>query len=193
MKRLVFFASGSGTNFQSVIDTIHTGPADARIYGLVSNKPKAGALERAKKHDIPVKILSPASFATQEKYAENLLQTLQAWQPDLIVLAGYLLKIPPLVIKAYPEQIINIHPSLLPKFGGEGFYGKRVHKAVIEAGEAQSGCTVHIVDEAYDQGPVLEQRRVPVLDNDTPETLAERVLEEEHELLPEVILNYFQS
>lgn len=190
MKQLVFFASGSGTNFQSVIDAVESGEIPARISGLIVNKKNIGALLRAKKHGIPAKVLKPSSFPSQQDYEQKLLATLSKWDPDLIVLAGYLLKIPGSVIKAYPKKIINIHPSLLPKFGGEGFYGERVHEAVISSDETESGCSVHIVDEEYDQGPVLDQRTVPVHPGDTPEKLAERVLEQEHKLLPEVIKKY---
>ena len=193
MKQLVFFASGSGTNFQSVIDAVKEGEIDANIAGLIVNKPGTGAAERAAKNDIPVEILAPSSFETSEAYQSVLLNTLKRWQPDLIVLAGYMLKIPERIIEAYPEQIINIHPSLLPKFGGKGFYGIKVHKAVLDAGENETGCSVHLVNEQYDQGPVLAQRKVPVKESDSPETLAKRVLEKEHELLPQVIKNYLKN
>lgn len=193
MKQLVFFASGSGTNFQSVIDAVEAGRIDAYIAGLISNTEDCGALDRAERHGIPTKTVSPADYPDREAYVDDLLQTLEAWAPDLIVLAGYLLKIPRPVIHAYPDRIINIHPSLLPKFGGKGFYGEKVHRAVIEAGEEQTGCSVHIVDEEYDRGPVLAQRTVPVRESDTPETLARRVLQHEHELLPEVIQNYLSN
>lgn len=193
MKQLVFFASGSGTNFQSVIDAINEGKINATITGLIVNKPGTGAADRAKKNGIPVEILAPSSFETSEAYESVLLNTLKHWQPDLIVLAGYMLKIPERIIEVYPEQIINIHPSLLPKFGGKGFYGLKVHQAVLEAGETETGCSVHLVDEKYDQGPILAQRKVAVKENDTPETLAKRVLKHEHELLPEVIKNYLSN
>lgn len=193
MKQLVFFASGSGTNFQSVIDAVETGRIEARIAGLITNNPDAGAIQRARNHDIPVRVLAPASFEGRGAYESELLQTLERWQPDLIVLAGYLLKIPRPVLRAYPQRIINIHPSLLPKFGGKGFYGKRVHQAVLEAGEDTSGCSVHIVDEEYDRGPVLAHRTVPVKASDTADSLAQRVLKQEHELLPEVIQNYLSN
>ncbi len=189
MKQLAFFASGSGTNFQSVIDAIQSGMIEARICGLITNNSNAGAVKRATKHDIPVEVLSPTSFSNREQYEKVLLETLNNWQPHLIVLAGYLLKIPAAVIDAYPKKIINIHPSLLPKFGGKGFYGIKVHEAVLESGESESGCSVHIVDKVYDRGPVLARQEVPVQDDDTPETLARRVLKQEHRLLPEAIKN----
>jgi formyltetrahydrofolate-dependent phosphoribosylglycinamide formyltransferase len=190
LKNLVFFASGSGTNFQSVIDSLHEKPCEIQICGLITNNREAGALDRAKKNDIPAKILSPSSFNEKEEYEASLLCALQNWQPDLIVLAGYLLKIPTLVIQQYPGKIINIHPSLLPKFGGKGFYGIKVHEAVLEARETQTGCSVHLVDEEYDRGRVLAQRTIPVRESDTPETVAKRVLRQEHALLPKVIRDF---
>jgi formyltetrahydrofolate-dependent phosphoribosylglycinamide formyltransferase len=193
LKHLVFFASGSGTNFQAVIDTIHNGSAPVRIRGLITNKWDIGALERAKEYAIPAKVIAPSSFSSVEKYETTLHDALQLWQPDLIVLAGYLLKIPASIVQKYSGRIINIHPSLLPKFGGKDFYGIKVHKAVIKAGEIKSGCSVHIVDEEYDRGPLLAQHTVPVHNTDTPETLAKRVLEEEHKLLPKAILDYFSD
>lgn len=193
LKRLVFLASGSGTNFQSVIDKIHTKDVEVSISGLITNNPECGAIKRAKQVDIPTAILTPASFPTRSKYEDALLQKLESWNPDLIVLAGYLLKIPTSVIQKYPDRIINIHPSLLPKFGGKNFYGLKVHQAVLEAGELETGCSVHIVVEEYDKGPLLAQRNVPVYGGDSPELLSRRVLEQEHELLPEVILDYLSK
>lgn len=189
----MFFASGSGTNFQSVIDAIQSGEIEADIRGLIVNKVGTGAAERARSNDIPVEVIDPASFEKQKQYEKKLLDILADWHPDLIVLAGYLLKIPTAIIEEYPKQIINIHPSLLPKYGGKGFYGLKVHEAVIDAGETETGCSVHVVNEEYDQGPVLGQRTVPVHSTDTPETLAKRVLKHEHELLPEVIKKYLSN
>lgn len=193
MNHLVFFASGSGTNFQSVIDAIQSGEIDAYIRGLIVNKAGTGAAERARNNDIPVEVIDPASFEKQKQYEKKLLAILADWQPDLIVLAGYLLKIPTTVIEAYPKKIINIHPSLLPKYGGKGFYGLKVHEAVINGGETETGCSVHVVTEEYDQGPVLGQQKVSVYPSDTPEELAQRVLKHEHKLLPKVIKNYLSN
>lgn len=187
MKQVVFFATGSGTNFQSVIDAIQSGKIDAQISGLITNKQHIGAVERAKNYDIPTKILAPSAFQKKANYEKQLLNTLQEWQPDLIVLAGYMLKIPETIIRSYQGKIINIHPSLLPKFGGKGFYGIKVHEAVLNSNETESGCSVHIVTEEYDQGPVIAQRTVPIHKSDTPAALANRVLEQEHLLLPEVV------
>lgn len=187
MKQLVFFASGSGTNFQSVIDAVETEIIDAEIVGLITNKKNIKALERAKKHKIPSKIVSPIKFKSQQAYENQLMAALEKWNPTLIILAGYLLKIPDSVIGKYEGKIINIHPALLPKYGGKGFYGKKVHQAVLEGDEIESGCSVHIVTKEYDEGPVLAQRKVPVHPTDTPEKLAGRILKQEHILLPEVI------
>jgi len=180
---LVFFASGSGTNFQSVIDAIDSGELEARITGLISNRSGAGAIERARAHNIPSYIIDPAS-----PYSETyLLDLLPSLHPDLIILAGYLKKIPAKVIKHYSGRIINIHPSLLPKYGGKGYYGMNVHKAVIENRDKVSGCTVHFVDEIYDNGQVIEQIEVHVSHDDTPESLANKILRKEHKLLPQTI------
>lgn len=184
MKNLVFFASGSGTNFQSVIDAISTNKLSARITGLIASRAGIGAIDRAESHGIPWEVVSESSPDREEK---KITELLQKWSPDLIILAGYLKKIPVSVISKYPNAIINIHPSLLPKFGGKGFYGLRVHQAIIDERETLSGCTVHYVTEEYDEGEVIEQVEVPVLPDDTAYSLADRVLKAEHRLLPEVI------
>lgn len=187
MKHIVVFASGSGTNFQAVIDAVESGQIKACIRGLISNRPDNKAHERARVHGIDAKVIRPADYQRPEQYHEALLTTLAQWKTDLIILAGYLLKIPDAVINAYPGRIINIHPSLLPKYGGKGYYGSNVHQAVLDNGESCSGCTVHIVTENYDEGPVLAQKKVPVYATDDAQTLARRVLEQEHLLLPKVV------
>lgn len=187
MKHIVVFASGSGTNFQSLIDAVEAGQIPALIRGLVTNKPNIKALERARTHGIESVVLTPSTFDSKQAYIDAMQKILGEWKADLIVLAGYMIKIPADIIEEYKGRIINIHPSLLPKYGGKGFYGIKVHRAVIENNERESGCTVHIVNEEYDQGPILAQKKVPVLKTDTPEILAKRVLEKEHELLPEVV------
>lgn len=190
MKKIVVLASGSGSNFQAIIDAVNRGDIKARIAGLIASKPQIGAVKRARDHNIPVAVLENPS---DQDYTENLMAQLTHWNPDLIVLAGYLRKIPTEVVEAYPNQIINIHPSLLPKYGGKGFYGEHVHRAVLEAGESESGCTVHFVNELYDKGDIIRQVKVPVRDSDTPETLAKRILAEEHKLLPSVISELLTS
>lgn len=169
---------------QAVIDEIEKKRIQAVITGLITNKPHIKAIERAKKYGIPVCVISE----TDEKiFASKLKEQLSEWQPDLIVLAGFLKKIPDSIIRMYENKIINIHPALLPKFGGKGFYGLNVHKAVLESGDKETGCTVHYVNEEYDKGPIISQAKVNVHPSDTPEVLAKRVLKAEHELLPSVI------
>lgn len=180
----MFFASGSGSNFQAVIDAIENNEIDAVITGLITDNEYAGAIRRAENHNICVSIIN--NFGADEA-AEELLSVLKGWTPDLIILAGFLKKIPDEITRLYQNRIINIHPSLLPKYGGKGFYGNHVHKAVLEAGDKSSGCTVHYVNENYDEGKIIKQKTVDVLPDDTPETLAARVLAEEHNLLPSVI------
>lgn len=190
MKNLVVFASGSGSNFQAIIDSIKEGTLDAGIAGLITDRPGIGAIQRAKSESIPVYTIK---YNTQSSYTEQLIHKLDEWKPDLIILAGYLKKIPIAITEKYPNQIINIHPSLLPKYGGKGFYGLNVHKAVVDASEKESGCTVHFVNEFYDQGDIIEQKKVPVSPDDTPESLARKVLKEEHKLLPKVIAEILNS
>lgn len=184
MKKLVIFASGSGTNMQAVIDGIEEESIHAEIAGLITNKQDIHAVERAKKHHIPVCVITETDA---EDYASTLEKQLSEWQPDLLILAGFLKKIPDSIIRKYENKIINIHPALLPKFGGKGFYGLKVHKAVLESGDKETGCTVHYVNEEYDKGPIISQTKVPVHPSDTPEILAKRVLKAEHKLLPSVI------
>jgi phosphoribosylglycinamide formyltransferase 1 len=181
--RLAVLASGSGTNLQAIIDHFSAlgGDAPGTIELVVSDRGKAGALERARTAGIP---------AVHLPYAESessLAGLLARHRIDLIALAGYLRLIPPNVTSAFRGRIVNIHPALLPDFGGHGMYGRHVHKAVIAAGVRESGVTVHHVDEVYDHGGVIAQERVPVLAGDTADTLAARVLEAEHRLYPRVI------
>ena len=186
MKNIVVLASGSGSNFQAIIDAIQSGRIrSAAITGLIAGKPGIRAAERAKSAGIPVKVLDGSLPANQSE--KQLAEYLEKWNPDLIVLAGYMRKIPDKIVRKYHNRIINIHPSLLPKYGGKGFYGSRVHSAVLEAGDRESGCTVHFVNEQYDQGDIISQVRVPVKSDDSVETLSKRVLLNEHQLLPDAI------
>lgn len=193
MKNIVVFASGSGTNFQAIIDAVAERRIPGKITGLLVSKDKIGAIEKAKKASIPYRVINPSQYTGKEEFASRILDCLQEWQPDLIVLAGYMIKVPAEVIKTYEGTIINIHPSLLPKYGGKGYYGMSVHKAVLEAGETVSGCTVHFVDDEYDRGDVIAQKKINILPDDTPETLSLRILTEEHILLPEVIKKLLNS
>lgn len=183
MHNLVFFASGSGTNFQAVIDAIENGTLNANICGLITDRSGIGAIRRATKYSIPHWVIPPG----KPDFAKKLHERLDILSPDLIVLAGYLKKIPKSVIEYFSGKMINIHPALLPGYGGKGYYGRRVHQAIIQNKETESGCTVHYVNEHYDRGAVISQAKVTVSPDDTPETLAEKVLEKEHQLLPSTI------
>lgn len=182
--RMAVLVSGGGTNLQSVIDAVEAGTLQSEIACVISNKEAAYGLERARKHHIPAYFINPK----EEGYDEKLLAKLQEERIDLVVLAGYLKILSPDLIRAYSRKIINIHPSLLPKFGGKGFYGLHVHEAVIAAGEKESGATVHFVDEGVDTGEIIIQRKLDVLSEDTPETLQARILDQiEHKILVEAI------
>lgn len=183
-------ASGSGSNFQAILDAIQHGTVDAQVSALIANRDGIGAISKANQAGIPTHIISPKAYTGESEFATALLDCLNALQPDLIVLAGYLVKVPREIIRHYAGKIINIHPSLLPLYGGKGFYGIRVHEAVLADGAAQSGCTVHIVTEEFDEGPILAQRVVSVTPDETPVSLAAKVLEQEHQLLPETIQRY---
>lgn len=184
---LVVLASGGGTNLQAIIDNIEAGKLDAQIKAVISNNSKSGALERARNHKIPDIHLSQKQFATPDEFDQKLLSVLKEKETDLVVLAGYMKMISPTVIREYKNRIINIHPALLPSFGGKGMYGIHVHEAVLESGVKVTGVTVHTVDEVYDHGPILFQKCVPVLADDTPESLQQRVLPHEHEAYSKVI------
>ena len=181
--RVAVFASGGGSNFQAIAENA----LSYRVALVVCNRSRAGVLDRAKALGVPTHVLSPRAFESDTLYANTLLELLHTEKIDLITLAGYLCKIPAPVVESFWGRILNIHPALLPRFGGKGLYGHRVHKAVLEAREAISGATVHFVDEEYDTGPILLQRKVPVLPDDTPDSLAERVLAVEHKIFPEAI------
>lgn len=187
MINIVVFASGSGTNFQSIINAIESGQINGRIRGLITNKKEIQAIERARKHNIDHLYLNPEDYSSYSTYVDVLLNHLEKWDTELIALAGYMIKIPSKVIEKYKNRIVNIHPSLLPKYGGKGCYGMNVHRAVIKNGEDESGCTVHLVTEEYDQGPILGQRKVPVKTSDDAQTLAKRIQKQEHRLFPEII------
>ena len=185
--RLAILASGGGTNFQAIIDAIERGdlPAVEPVLCL-SNRPDAGVLERAKSRQIPTYVL-PAHLRTSEETGRAMLTALQGAGADFIALAGYMKMIPESVVRAYTGRMLNIHPALLPSFGGHGMYGRRVHEAVLESGVRWSGVTIHLVDESYDTGPIVLQEPVPVMPADTADVLAARVLEAEHRLYPEAI------
>lgn len=182
--RLTVFASGGGTNFQAIIDAVETGFIPVDIALLICSRPDAGALERAERHGIPTRVVLSNDEAA---YTAALLEVLQDTRTDLVALAGYMKKVPTAVVQNFRHRMLNIHPSLLPAFGGHGMYGMRVHQAVLEYGARWTGATVHLVDEGYDTGPIVLQEPVQVRQNDTPDKLARRVLELEHRLYPEAI------
>jgi formyltetrahydrofolate-dependent phosphoribosylglycinamide formyltransferase len=181
LMRVAVAVSGRGSNLQALLDRL-TDDAPARVVLVLSNKADAGALERARAREIPTAVL------TNPADGEEWLRHLRRASIDLLVLAGYLKLVPRAVVAGYAGRIINIHPALLPDFGGPGMYGARVHAAVLASGRTQSGATVHLVDEVYDRGEILGQATVPVVAGDTPESLAARILEIEHQLLPAAVL-----
>lgn len=185
--RLAVFASGGGSNFQAILDNVAADTLPLTPVLCVSNTPKARALARAERHGIATLVLNPNDFTEEAIYAQTLLKELAAHSVTFVALAGYLRKIPASVVSAFRNRMVNIHPSLLPAFGGKGLYGKRVHESVLRAGVRASGATVHVVSEEYDTGPIVLQETVPVCDGDTPEMLAARVLEVEHRLYPKAL------
>jgi phosphoribosylglycinamide formyltransferase-1 len=184
---LAVLCSGGGTNLQSLIDATEKGELSAEIKIVISNNSNAFALERARKHNIPALHLSHKQFTTPEEFDKRLLEVLNENQIEMIILAGYMKMLSPAIIRAYKNRILNIHPALLPHFGGPGMYGIHVHEAVIKSGVKITGVTVHIVDEVYDHGAIVMQKPVEVKDEDTPEILAERVLKVEHDTYKKAI------
>ena len=189
MLRVGVMVSGGGTNLQAILDRLADGSiTNAEIVAVISNNPGAHALERARKHGIPAVCVSPKEYAKREEFNEALLAKVDEYAPDLIVLAGFLVKIPQQMIDKYEHRIINIHPSLIPSFCGVGYYGLKVHEAALTRGVKITGATVHYVDGGMDTGPILLQKAVEVKDGDTPESLQRRVMEEaEWVILPEAI------
>ena len=181
--------SGGGTNLQAILDAIDEGRVtNAQVEVVISNNSGAFALERAKMHGIQALCVSPRDHETREKFNQALLETVDRYELDLIVLAGFLVKVPEIMIEKYRNRIINIHPSLIPSFCGVGYYGLKVHEAALKRGVKLTGATVHFVDEGMDSGPILLQKAVEVLPGDTPESLQKRVMEQaEWQLLPQAI------
>lgn len=172
---------------QAIIDAIKNGQLKANPVVVISNNSDSKALQRARDEGIPCYHLSQKTHSNPNELDQTILEVLTIHHTDLVILAGYMKKIGKLILDAFQGRILNIHPALLPKFGGKGMYGGRVHEAVLAAGEKESGVTVHLVDEHYDHGPTLTQKKVPVLEDDTADSLAERVLKEEHKIYAETI------
>ncbi len=189
MLKLAVLVSGGGTNLQAIMDAIDKGAiTGARIQTVISNNADAYALERARKYGAEALLLAPKDFENREAFHQALLDALLEREIDLVVLAGYLVVVPPAVIRAFENRIINIHPSLIPSFCGTGCYGLHVHEKALERGVKVSGATVHFVDEGTDTGPIILQKPVAVMDDDTPKTLQRRIMEEaEWVILPKAI------
>ena len=189
MLKICVCVSGGGTNLQALIDAIDEGKVkNAEIVKVISNNKNAYALERAKNRNIDAEAVSPKDFASRELFNEAFLASIDGAEPDLIVLAGFLVVLPPMMIEKYEGRIINIHPSLIPSFCGKGFYGLKVHEAALARGVKVTGATVHYVDAGTDTGPIIMQKAVEVEPDDTPETLQRRVMEQaEWQILPQAI------
>tara|TARA_Y100000590_G_scaffold15695_1_gene18805 strand:- start:801 stop:1433 length:633 start_codon:yes stop_codon:yes gene_type:complete len=193
MKNIAIFASGSGSNFQAIHQYIKKGEISGEILLVVSNNSNSGAIKYAKENNMSTFIVNNFLYPNIEDYNRLLIKKLNKNSIDLIVLAGYMKLLPLEIVKAYHNRILNIHPALLPKFGGKGYYGNRVHEAVIASGDLESGVTVHFVDEEYDNGEIIAQETVRVIHNDTSESLAKRVLKVEHRLYPKVVKAFCEN
>ena len=189
MLKTVVLVSGGGTNLQAIFDAIDAGKiTNAEISAVISNNANAYALERARKRGVDAVCISPKSFESRDAFNRALLEKVQSYGADLVVLAGCLVVIPKIMVDAFPNRMINIHPSLIPSFCGTGYYGLKVHEAALERGVKVTGATVHFVDDGTDTGPIILQKAVEVRQDDTPEILQRRVMEEaEWKILPQAI------
>jgi phosphoribosylglycinamide formyltransferase-1 len=187
MKKIVIFASGSGTNAENIIKHFKS-TNSGTVVSVFTNNPNAKVIERAKNFQISTQI-----FSKEELFSGKVLQKILAIAPDLIVLAGFLLKLPKTIIESYPNSIINIHPALLPNYGGKGMYGMNVHRAIVENKEKETGITIHYVNENYDEGNIIFQKKVTILITDTPEVVAEKIHELEQKYFPKVIEDLLTS
>lgn len=188
MLRVVVFASGKGSNLQNLIDVSKNSENLFKVVGVISNNKNSNALTISENEKIAGFNFTVMQFLNEEDFSNAILNELKKLNCDLIVLAGYMKKVPTKIISEYQNRIINIHPALLPNFGGEGMFGEFVHKAVLESKNKVTGATVHFVNEDYDKGEIILQEEIPVLDNDTTEFLAKRVLEVEHIILPKAVI-----
>jgi phosphoribosylglycinamide formyltransferase-1 len=192
--RIAVLASGRGSNLRAIVDAIHAGSiSNAQVSLVLSNNSASGALEFARQQGIPAVHCSRLRFTSDTEFAAAMMQTLSEHSINFIVLAGYMKKLDPTIISSFKNRIINIHPALLPSYGGKGMYGMHVHEAVIANRDAVSGATVHLVDEEYDRGAIVLQERVDVSPNDIPESLAEKILKIEHTLYPKAINLFAQG
>ena len=191
--RIAVFISGGGTNLQTLIDASKRGKLSAEISLVVSSNSKAFGLTRAENAEIATFVFKEKNYESKSEASQNLLAKLKEHKIDFIALAGYLKLLSPELVSAYNGKIINMHPALLPKYGGQGMYGIYVHQAVLASGDKESGVSFHIVDEDYDRGRIVEQFNLPVLENDTPESLQERVLKKEHEEYPKILDKFIRG
>lgn len=187
MKRLAVFASGRGSNFQAILKQIQQGIIPATVGLCVTNNPNAGVIQIARENEIPVKICSPKDYPDSKSYNDDILSALIESEIEYIILAGYLKLIGMQIVDRFSNKIVNIHPALLPSFGGKGMYGHHVHDAVFTRGVKFSGATVHLVNNEYDAGPIVLQKVVSIEDAKSPEEIAERVLKIEHEIFPQAV------
>ena len=189
MLKTLVLVSGGGTNLQAILDAVRDGIiTDTEITAVISNNPNAYALKRAENAGIASAVVRPADYADREAFNKALLAKINTFAPDLIVLAGFMVQVPLILVRAYPNRIINIHPALIPSFCGKGYYGLHVHEAVLARGVKLTGATVHFVNENLDEGPIILQKAVAVREGDTPEILQRRVMEEaEWKIMPEAI------
>ncbi len=188
---IAVFVSGGGRSLENLARVVEQGELDARIALVLASTPRAGALERAARLGIPAVVIDPERKLAPEEYSRDAFAAVESTGAQVAVLAGFLRFLP--IPERWIGRVLNIHPALLPAFGGKGFYGDRVHRAVLDAGVAETGCTVHYVDNQYDHGPILLQRRIAVRPDDTVETLAARVFEEEKLALPEALRRHLRS
>ena len=189
MLKIVVCVSGGGTNLQAILDAIDSGRiTNTQVLAVISNNAGARALERARDHGIEARALSPRKYPDREAFNQAFTEEMEKLSPDLIVLAGFLVRIPPQMVAAFSGRIVNIHPSLIPSFCGVGYYGLKVHEKALERGVKVTGATVHFVNDGMDEGPIIAQKAVDVEEGDTPETLQRRVMEQaEWILLPQAI------
>lgn len=185
--KIVILASGEGSNFESIVQASQKGDLSAEVAGLISSREGVRALERAKRLGVPAEVISAKDYASSDLWNQALLARLKKWECDWVVLAGFTGLIGPSLLAMFPSRIVNSHPSLLPKFGGKGMYGIKVHESVLRAREKESGVTVHLLNERFDEGPIMAQKRIPVLPGDTPQTLSERLKAEERLFYPAVL------
>ena len=193
MFKIGVMASGGGSNFKAIIEHIGEGDLEAQCKFLITNNANCGAAAHAEEYGIPVYHISGKTHPVAADYEAAMMEVLNKYDVDLLILAGYMKALPVCMIQRMLDRILNIHPSLLPKYGGKGFWGIHVHEAVVAAHEKESGATVHLVSEEIDKGRILAQAKVPVLEGDTPEVLAARVLEQEHNLYWKTIRDYYNE